>query len=680
MRLRSAIVGASCAAVGCLAASGAGECAATTPIRLVPQELSQIRTEGLPSKLQASFAKMPPSHHYFGVAAGGKPTRPEALTLEFSAGATIAAISTTPDFRVVPGGTCRVGSRYAARSACQLLVQFTPQGAGPRLGKVTLDTSTNRSVSFGLLGYSYFPVVSFTPSLITTIPATLASGKGLIHGAHNLGIDNGDELYIPDTGDNIVEYIDSSGVMRKLASGYSGPWGVTVDLFGEVYFTLPSTNVIYEIYDYGPVVQITGSGTDACQIGSSCNLNAESVGRPGPMASDGANNIFFTDTYSGAALSTVQPLPATLLRLYDPFPYQENPTGALAADIYDNLYSVWANGGECAIIAQTLYNAENSLISFTKVAGGHTCGFSGDGGQADGAEIGNQIGQIAFDLAGNMYFSDTANNRVRRVDGLTGIIRTIAGNGSTGDSGNGGPATAAAVGAPAGVTIDSNGQVDILSSDPAGTAQVVRQVARTGVLSFASQAQGTSSTPLIVNVANTGNSGLTFNGYSIVGTNHGDFTVNPQTTNCNFGAGNVLYAGRSCQIGVVYKPAAVGTSAAFLNLVDNTIRAANVVKLTGTATTAAVVKFTSPSAGATLASGTHVRLAVSVSASTGPTPTGKVTFSVDGSPVGSSSIASGAASVNAGTLAAGTHIARAMYSGDKYHPSSKAWESIAVAQ
>jgi hypothetical protein len=674
---RLAFAIASCMVVGSLAASGADQRSAA-PIRLLPQLFSQIRTEGLPSNQIAALAKMPASYHHFGVAAVGKPAKPQALTLQFAASTTISEIFTTPDFRVVSGGTCQAGRRYSLASTCQLLVQFTPQGAGPRLGKLTLDTSANHAVSIGLLGYSYFPVVSFTPSVIATVPATIASGKGLIHGAHDLGIDNGDELYIPDTGDNIVEYIDSSGVMRTLASNFSGPWGVTVDLWGEVYFSLPSNNTIYIIFDYGPVVPTTGSGTDACQLGSSCHLNAESVGGLGAMASDGANNIFFIDNRYGAAVSTVLPQPATLLRLYDPFPYQTIPPGPVGADAYDNLYSSWTNGGTCSIIAQSLYNAENDLLNFTKVAGGHTCGFSGDGGQADGAEIGKQIGQIAFDLAGNMYFTDTANNRVRRVDGSTGIIRTIAGNGSTGDGGDGGPATAAAVGAPAGVTIDSNGRVDILASDPAGTAQVVRQVSATGELSFASQKVGTTST-LLLNVANTGNLGLTFNGQSISGTNHGDFTINSAVTNCNFAAGNYLNAGRSCQIGVIYKPAKAGTSVAVLFLPDNTINGVNGVKLNGTATTAAVVKFTSPSPGATVASGTPVTLAVTVSARNGPAPTGTVSFSVDGKHVGTNGIVSGAASVKTGSLAAGTHIVQAVYTGDKYHPQSETRESITVS-
>ena len=574
---------ASCVAVGCFIAPGMGQCA-TAPIRLVPQQRSQIHAEGMPSKQQALLARMPSNAHHFGVAAVGKPAQPEALTLKFAAGVTIARISTTPDFNVVSGGsTCQTWRLYASASACQLLVRFTPQGAGPRLGKLTLTTTANQLVTFSLLGYSSFPVVSFTPSLIKTVAATVSDGAGLINGAQNLGIDDGDELYIPDTGNNAVRYIDSSGVLRTLASTSAAPWGVTVDLFGEVFFSVPSANAIYEIYDFGSLAQASGTGTDPCGSGTSCFLSGELVTNPGSMATSDGNTIFFTDQNIGAALSDVEDEPASLLRLYDPFPYQATPQTAFSVDSSGNLYTAWLTSGDCEIVVQPLYDAENSITHVIKVAGGRICGFSGDGGKATGAEVGKQIGQIAFDLAGNMYFTDSANNRIRRVDALTGIIRTIAGNGSAGRTGDNGPATEAALGAPTGVTIDSQGQVYVLTPYNAkATTQVVRMLTVMGALNFSSQAHGTASATLILNVANTGTSNLIFNRYKMTGTNPGDFTIDLNSTNCNFDAGNVLYVGQSCQIGVIFKPAAAGARSATLRLVDNTVNAVNTVKLTGT--------------------------------------------------------------------------------------------------
>ena len=85
-------------------------------------------------------------------------------------------------------------------------------------------------------------------------------------------------------------------------------------------------------------------------------------------------------------------------------------------------------------------------------------GFAGDGGPAARAVLNGPF-DITFDPAGNLYFADTFNNRIRRVDAATGVIRTIAGTGEKGYSGDGGPATAAALNEPYGVVVDRSGNV-----------------------------------------------------------------------------------------------------------------------------------------------------------------------------------------------------------------------------
>lgn len=94
------------------------------------------------------------------------------------------------------------------------------------------------------------------------------------------------------------------------------------------------------------------------------------------------------------------------------------------------------------------------------VAGNGTKGYSGDGGKATDAQLSEPY-EIRFDKTGNMYFVEMRNNLVRRVDGKTGIISTVAGTGEEGFSGDGGKATAATMKQPHSIQFDSNGDLYI---------------------------------------------------------------------------------------------------------------------------------------------------------------------------------------------------------------------------
>jgi sugar lactone lactonase YvrE len=85
-------------------------------------------------------------------------------------------------------------------------------------------------------------------------------------------------------------------------------------------------------------------------------------------------------------------------------------------------------------------------------------GFAGDDGPAAAALLNGPF-DVAFDGAGNLYFSDTFNNRIRRVDGRTGVIGTVAGNGDKGYAGDGGPAVRAALNEPYGIALDRAGNL-----------------------------------------------------------------------------------------------------------------------------------------------------------------------------------------------------------------------------
>jgi len=122
----------------------------------------------------------------------------------------------------------------------------------------------------------------------------------------------------------------------------------------------------------------------------------------------------------------------------------------------------------------------------TTVAGNSVCpkasvcieGFSGDGGRATAAELKNP-GGLAVDADGNLFIADTGNNRIRRVDHATGIITTVAGKSTAGFSNDGKPATGAELHGPEGVAVDSSGNLFIADT---GNNRVRRVDKSTGVI------------------------------------------------------------------------------------------------------------------------------------------------------------------------------------------------------
>ena len=118
-------------------------------------------------------------------------------------------------------------------------------------------------------------------------------------------------------------------------------------------------------------------------------------------------------------------------------------------------------------IADTYNNVirevNSSTGTITTVAGNGICGYSGDGGAATGAELNAPAG-IAVDAAGDLFIADSGNDVVREVNHVTGVITTVAGNGTYGYSGDGGAATSAELGFPSAVAVDAAGNLFIADS------------------------------------------------------------------------------------------------------------------------------------------------------------------------------------------------------------------------
>lgn len=121
---------------------------------------------------------------------------------------------------------------------------------------------------------------------------------------------------------------------------------------------------------------------------------------------------------------------------------------SVAVDVEGNLYLVDWNARIRKIDARTHV--------ITTIAGTGTWGFAGDGGPAIHAVLGGP-GNLAVDRAGDIFFADAYNHRVRRISAATGIITTVAGNGVEFDRGDTGPALNTGIGIPSGIAVDAAG-------------------------------------------------------------------------------------------------------------------------------------------------------------------------------------------------------------------------------
>jgi hypothetical protein len=123
----------------------------------------------------------------------------------------------------------------------------------------------------------------------------------------------------------------------------------------------------------------------------------------------------------------------------------------------------------------------------TTIAGTGVAGYSGDGGPATAARLNMPFG-IDIDNAGNIYFADCLNHRVRRIS-TSGIITTVAGNGTGGFSGNGGAATAAAMLGPTYIRFDHSGNLYISDNSnnmlrKVNTSGIITTIAGTGFIGY----------------------------------------------------------------------------------------------------------------------------------------------------------------------------------------------------
>ncbi|HET9257257.1 MAG TPA: SMP-30/gluconolactonase/LRE family protein [Pseudonocardiaceae bacterium] len=240
-------------------------------------------------------------------------------------------------------------------------------------------------------------------------PAT----KAQLRGPYGLAADGAGNLYIADSGSHRIRKVDPAGVITTAAgngtpdsTGDGGPAvlatlhypdGLTIDRNGDLYIAEFGGYRVRKIDRSGLITTVAGTGAQGYSGDGGPALRATFAG-PRSVGVDAVGNLYIADTGNGRIRKV------------------------------------------------------NAAGTITTIAGNGRRGGTGDGGPATAAELDNPRG-IAVDQAGNVYIADSLNARIREVD-TSGRIRTVAGNGIRGLSGDGGPATAAQLAIPDGVVVD----------------------------------------------------------------------------------------------------------------------------------------------------------------------------------------------------------------------------------
>ncbi len=320
------------------------------------------------------------------------------------------------------------------------------------------------------------------------IAAQLASPAGV-------AVDASGNLFIADTQNNRIRMVAADGTITTVAGngtfGFSGdngpaasaqlsiPNAVAVDASGNLFIADTQNNRIRRVTASGIITTVAGRFGCCGSGGDGGPATAATLVFPAGVAVDGSGNFFIADSQSGIVreVSAGGTIGTVAGSTYAPSGGDDGPAlnarlsapNAVAVDGDGNVFVADYNNNRVRKITI------DGVIS-TVAGNGTAQQFSGDGGPATSAAIWGPDA-VAVDGLGNLFISDSVNQRIRKVS-TSGIITTVAGNGNSGFAGDGGPATKAALWNPYGIAVDSSGNLFI--ADNANDR--VRKVSANGII------------------------------------------------------------------------------------------------------------------------------------------------------------------------------------------------------
>ncbi len=329
------------------------------------------------------------------------------------------------------------------------------------------------------------PAINAKAQLISTIagtgtaafggdsgPATLAT----LNNPFGIAVDNSGAVYFADRHNNRVRKISPSGNISTIAgdgtAGYNGdgiagrvaglndPNGVAADDSGNVYIADRLNNRVRKINAAGIITTIAGNGTFGFS-GDNVAATATELSNPRGVAVDKHGNVYIADQGNNRIRKVDPAGIITTIAGTGTAGYNGDGIGATTAELF-NPYGVAVDTSGNIFVA----DVDNQRIrkidvagSIATIAGTGSSGFSGDGGPAGAARLSEPIA-VAADNFGNIFIADDYNGRIREIN-ASGAINTIAGTGTNGYNGDGIFATAAQLNNPTGVAVSSNSAVYI---------------------------------------------------------------------------------------------------------------------------------------------------------------------------------------------------------------------------
>ena len=596
------------------------------------------------------------------------------------------------------GDDCVSSSVFAPGQTCTVKVQFTPTTPGERRGAVVVLDGSNRVLATqGLLANASGPLAVFTPGTITTVAGNastflFAGDGGLATRASlflpfGMALDGAGDLYIADTYNDRIRRVDAStGIINTVAgngvTGYSGdggpalsasfnhPSSVQVDGAGNVYIADSGNDVIRVLNSAtGTVSTVAGTGTGGYS-GNGGQATAATLQTPNGMAFDASGNLYLADTGNNVVrmINATSGVISTVAG---------NGTAGFSGDggsaTRAALHGPWgiavSSAGELFIADQSNNRIRKVSTSgvITTIAGASAAAFQGDGGLATAARL-NTPAAVLLDNVGNLYISDSGNNRVRKINASSGIISTIAGGHSSSDNN---PATSASLSGPYALAMDGMGDLflaDVLHN------RIRKVSSNQAILIYATQRVNSVSAAQNEIIENDGTAPLSLTSLTAVS----NAVIDPATT-CSLNA--VIAPGAQCALAAAFAPSAVGNPATGSITIDsNATNANNNLTLQG------VVESTYDSTVLLSANpnpvilGQPVQFSIQVISSGSIIATGKVTLLDGPTTIATMQLTNGVASVSLSNVAIGQHTITASYAGDVNNAAAVSPDLIEVVE